>query len=223
MRLNAKELIADARVTAPTLPPAAAKLMTEMADRLDVQFAALCESREQVKQLAAENAIKHEFIATCFRAAADGASLDGADIQELGERLGLFERQTYQPALHGYICGHESGEDTVYVLKKSTATDAFLASLRAEARKQGAIFSANRMLAAWDAGFVDDTPENAADIARAILSMTEFMDDAPEGDFDRSFADEMLTAIAAQLRSQSAPSPESIQSEQLKGNAGESQ
>ena len=83
------------------------------------------------------------------------------------------------------------------------ATDNFLASLRAESRKQGAIFAANRMLAAWDAGFVDDTPENAADIARAILSVTEFMDDAPEGDFDRSFVDEMLEAIAAQLRSQS--------------------
>ena len=52
MRLNAKELIADARVTAPTLPPAAANLMTEMADRLDVQFAALCESRDQVKRIA---------------------------------------------------------------------------------------------------------------------------------------------------------------------------
>lgn len=91
---------------------------------------------------------------------------------------------------------------------KTPATDAILASLRAESRKQGAIFAANRMLAAWDAGFVDDTPENAADIARAILSVTEFMDDAPEGDFDRSFADEMLEAIAAQLRSQS---------EQMKG------
>ncbi|MEJ8326066.1 hypothetical protein WKI40_23335 [Kosakonia sacchari] len=56
MRLNAKELIADARVTAPNLPPAAAKLMSEMADRLDVQFVALCESRDQVKQLAAESA-----------------------------------------------------------------------------------------------------------------------------------------------------------------------
>ncbi|VVT49192.1 hypothetical protein UYSO10_2701 [Kosakonia radicincitans] len=52
MRLNAKELIANARVTAPTLPPATAKLMTDMADRLDVQFVALCESRNQVKQLA---------------------------------------------------------------------------------------------------------------------------------------------------------------------------
>lgn len=55
MRLNAKQLIADARVTAPTLPPAAAKLMADMADRLDVQYAALRESREQVQQLAAES------------------------------------------------------------------------------------------------------------------------------------------------------------------------
>ncbi|MBK0080098.1 hypothetical protein IAE49_11565 [Kosakonia sp. S58] len=56
MRMNAKELVADARATAPTLPPAAAKLMTAMADRLNVQFVALCESRSEAKQLAAENA-----------------------------------------------------------------------------------------------------------------------------------------------------------------------
>ena len=55
MRMNAKELIAEARVTTPTLPPAAAKLMTAMADRLDLQFVALCESRNEVKQLAAES------------------------------------------------------------------------------------------------------------------------------------------------------------------------
>ncbi|MEO3294724.1 hypothetical protein ABHD31_16450 [Enterobacter cloacae] len=81
--------------------------------------------------LAAENAGLKDFVKTCFRAAADGASLDGADIQELGERLGLFGRETYQPALHGYICGHEAGEDTVYVMKKTPATDAFLAEVRA--------------------------------------------------------------------------------------------
>lgn len=58
MRLNARELIAEARkiATAPTLPPAAAKLITAMADRLNLQFVALCESRNEVKQLAAENA-----------------------------------------------------------------------------------------------------------------------------------------------------------------------
>ncbi len=92
----------------------------------------------------------------------------------------------------------------VELSKRIPATDEQITALRAEvrnqARKEGAIFAANRMLAAWDAGFVDDTPENAADIARAIIASTEFMDDAPEGDFDRSFSDEMLKAISRQLR-----------------------
>ena len=80
------------------------------------------------------------------------------------------------------------------------ATYAYLAEVRAQARKEGAHFVANRMLAAWDAGFIDDTAKNAADIARMILTSTEFMADAPEGDFDRSFADGVLEDIAAQLR-----------------------
>ncbi|HCR0932028.1 TPA: ead/Ea22-like family protein [Enterobacter hormaechei] len=83
---------------------------------------------------------------------------------------------------------------------KTPTTDAFLAELRAQAHKEGAYFVANRMLAAWDAGFIDDTAKNAADIARMILTSTEFMADAPEGDFDRSFADGVLENIAAQLR-----------------------
>lgn len=80
------------------------------------------------------------------------------------------------------------------------ATDTYQAEVRAQARKEGAHFVANRMLAAWDAGFIDDTAKNAADIARMILTSTEFMADAPEGDFDRSFADGVLEDIAAQLR-----------------------
>ncbi|HFW3873410.1 TPA: Eae-like protein [Salmonella enterica subsp. enterica serovar Tennessee] len=89
------------------------------------------------------------------------------------------------------------------ILRKSVgtpATDAFLAEMRAQAHKEGAYFVANRMLAAWDAGFIDDTAKNAADIARMILTSTEFMADAPEGDFDRSFADGVLEGIAAQVR-----------------------
>ncbi|EAB9989304.1 Eae-like protein [Salmonella enterica subsp. enterica serovar Reading] len=83
---------------------------------------------------------------------------------------------------------------------ETPATDAFLAEVRAQAHKEGAYFVANRMLAAWDAGFIDDTAKNAADIARMILTSTEFMADAPEGDFDRSFADGVLEGIATQLR-----------------------
>lgn len=105
------------------------------------------------------------------------------------------------------VISEEVGRDGVLVIleaMKATgnmpATDAFLAEVRAQAHKEGAYFVANRMLAAWDAGFIDDTAKNAADIARMILTSTEFMADAPEGDFDRSFADGVLEGIAAQLR-----------------------
>lgn len=87
---------------------------------------------------------------------------------------------------------------------KTPATDALLAKMRAQAHKEGAYFVANRMLAAWEAGFIDDTAKNAADIARMILTSTEFMADAPEGDFDRSFADRVLEDIAVQLRKEAA-------------------
>ncbi len=100
-------------------------------------------------------------------------------------------------------CRHECedvGDTWVDDFTETPATDAFLAEMRAQAHKEGAYFVANRMLAAWDAGFIDDTAKNAADIARMILTSTEFMADAPEGDFDRSFSDGVLEDIAEQLR-----------------------
>lgn len=100
-------------------------------------------------------------------------------------------------------CRHECedvGDTWVDDFTETPATDAFLAEMRAQAHKEGAYFVANRMLAAWDAGFIDDTAKNAADIARMILTSTEFMADAPEGDFDRSFTDGVIEDIAAQLR-----------------------
>ncbi|HEB1396391.1 TPA: hypothetical protein RY411_004798 [Escherichia albertii] len=108
---------------------------------------------------------------------------------------------------HGHSgCGYPTGMFDYYYNQwlesdnKTPATDAFLAEVRTEARKEGAYFVANRMLAAWEAGFIDDTAKNAADIARMILTSTEFMANAPEGDFDRSFSDGVLEDIAAQLR-----------------------
>lgn len=103
-------------------------------------------------------------------------------------------------------CGYPTGMFDYYYNQwlesdnKTPATDAFLAEVKTEARKEGAYFVANRMLAAWEAGFIDDTAKNAADIARMILTSTEFMANAPEGDFDRSFSDGVLEDIAAQLR-----------------------
>ncbi|MDI5805499.1 ead/Ea22-like family protein, partial [Salmonella enterica subsp. enterica serovar Kentucky] len=66
------------------------------------------------------------------------------------------------------------GDTWVDDFTETPATDEFLAEVRAQAHKEGAHFVANRMLAAWDAGFIDDTAKNAADIARMILTSTEF-------------------------------------------------
>lgn len=105
----------------------------ESAGELSIREQKFLKLAKEFKQLAAENVVRQEFVKICFRAAAEGASLDGADIQEIGERLGLFGRETYQPVLHGYICGHEAGEDSVYVMKSAPATDSYLAGIKADA------------------------------------------------------------------------------------------
>ncbi|EHC9252654.1 ead/Ea22-like family protein [Salmonella enterica] len=128
---------------------------------------------------------------------------DYADLEEKCAALAA-ENETLNKFIAA-SCFVQAGEELAWYpaidhAPETPATDAFLAEVRAQAHKEGAYFVANRMLAAWDAGFIDDTAKNAADIARMILTSTEFMADAPEGDFDRSFADGVLEGIAAQLR-----------------------
>ena len=104
----------------------------ESAGELSIKERKSLELAKAYLDVAAENVVRQEFVKICFRAAADGASLDGADIQEIGERLGLFGCETYQPVLHGYICGHEAGEDGVYVMKSAPATDRIVAGIKAD-------------------------------------------------------------------------------------------
>ncbi|HBR1593607.1 TPA: hypothetical protein L9L91_003493 [Klebsiella pneumoniae] len=110
----------------------------ESAGELSIRETKVMALAKAYQQLAAENVVRQEFVKICFRAAADGASLDGSDIHEIGERLGLFGRETYQPMLHGYICGHEAGEDSVYVMKSAPATDRILAGIKADGVEQAA-------------------------------------------------------------------------------------
>ncbi|MCM7446590.1 hypothetical protein M8R59_10050 [Enterobacter hormaechei] len=156
---------------------------------------------EKLYQAAIENEQKlAELEARCAALAAENAGLkaiceDRRTFIMNGVQLGYIQVPTVEtdPAL-------ETIRVAVSLQEPTPATDALLAEMRAQAHKEGAHFVANRMLAAWEAGFIDDTAKNAADIARMILTSTEFMADAPEGDFDRSFADGVLEDIAAQIR-----------------------
>ncbi|MCU9737240.1 hypothetical protein KSH90_022965 [Escherichia coli] len=138
------------------------------------------EAEAKISALAAENAAMHETI-EAVRSVADNSS--GIAGWHLNGDIATWEE--ILPEINDI---------------ETPATDAFLAEGKTEARKEGAYFVANRMLAAWKAGFIDDTAKNAADIARMILTSTEFMANAPEGDFDRSFSDGVLEDIAEQLR-----------------------
>ncbi|HAW8394846.1 TPA: hypothetical protein ACUKSY_001055 [Escherichia coli] len=150
-----------------------AKLISDLATQLEVQLV-------RANALAAENAVMLETI-EAVRSVADNSS--GISGWHLNGDIATWEE--ILPEINDI---------------EPPATDAFLAEVKTEARKEGAYFVANRMLAAWEAGFIDDTAKNAADIARMILTSTEFMANAPEGDFDRSFSDGVLEDIAAQLR-----------------------
>ncbi|ENI7031572.1 eae-like domain protein [Escherichia coli] len=181
-----------------------AKLISDLATQLEVQLVranALSEDQqkaiESIKQ--ADSAVKlaHEKFSAL---AAENAGLkaiceDRRTFIMNGVQLGFIKVPTVEidPAL-------ETIRIALSPQKTTPATDTFLDEVKTEARKEGAYFVANRMLAAWEAGFIDDTAKNAADIARMILTSTEFMANAREGDFDRSFSDGVLEDIAEQLR-----------------------
>lgn len=174
-----------------------AKLLSDLATQLEVQLVranALAEDHqkaiESIKQADAAVKLAHEKFSAL---AAENAWLNKFIVQSCyvfdGEQGELSD---------AYICAIDGR------MPQTQVTDAFWDEVKTEARKEGAYFVANRMLAAWEAGFIDDTAKNAADIARMILTSTEFMANAPEGDFDRSFSDGVLEDIAAQLRQEAA-------------------
>ncbi|EFN9152280.1 hypothetical protein QUG24_13615 [Escherichia coli] len=172
-----------------------AKLISDLATQLEVQLEranALAEDQqkaiESIKQADAAVKLAHEKFSAL---AAENTGLKHAMAVTLEHVSVTDAGQAGVAAMIINDALHHS---------ETPATDAFLAEVRTEARKEGAYFVANRMLAAWEAGFIDDTAKNAADIARMILTSTEFMANAPEGDFDRSFSDGVLEDIAEQLR-----------------------
>lgn len=199
-----KDLVASGHALADDMTGAPSVLVRCLATQLEVQLVranALAEDHqkaiESIKQADAAVKLAHEKFSAL---AAENAGLkaiceDRRTFIMNGVQLGFIKVPTVEidPAL-------ETIRIALSPQKTTPATDTFLDEVKTEARKEGDYFVANRMLAAWEAGFIDDTAKNAADIARMILTSTEFMANAPEGDFDRSFSDGVLEDIAAQLR-----------------------
>lgn len=157
----------------------------ESAGELSIRETKVMALAKAYQQLAAENVALKQAVAEEIEV-----------INRGGQRYCVKDGMSINPI---YARGWNDHRSNVTALQ-TPATDRIVAGIKADGRVEGAHFVANRMLAAWDAGFIEDTAKNAADIAHMILTSTEFMADAPEGDFDRSFADGILEDIAQQMR-----------------------
>jgi len=139
--------------------------------------ARIAKLQEQVRALAADNSIQDFIISAVKDLVRESEGVAGwhlnGDIASWDEAL---------PELN-----HSETPDT----------DAALREVRAQARAEGIHFAANRLLAAWESGFVDDTPAAAHDISGAILSAVEFLPNADEAEFRRDYADEVRARIRA--------------------------
>lgn len=154
-----------------------AKLVSALTTRLDCANVRGDELQQKLDALAVENAALKSVISKYAKVKQDFDDFDG-------DRRGIAEN----------LC---EAEDALVSGIKTPATDAYLNSVRAE----GIHFAANRMLAAWECGFINDTPELAYDISGAVLSVLEFLTNASPEEFKRDYADEVRASIAAQLRS----------------------
>ncbi|EPB3685898.1 hypothetical protein ACRGCA_001239 [Escherichia coli] len=180
-----------------------AKLISDLATQLEVQLVranALAEDQqkaiESIKQadaavklahekfsaLAAENAAMHETI-EAVRSVADNSS--GIAGWHLNGDIATWEE--ILPEINDI---------------ETPATDAFLAEIRAEARNEGINYTASRLAAAFNHGFINKSLREVFDVTRMILSAKEELANEahPIDGLSGEYAEKSLEEWAEQIR-----------------------
>ena len=172
-----------------------AKLISDLATQLEVQLVranALAEDHqkaiESIKQADAAVKLAHEKFAAL---AAENAGLkkfckDAAFDADYEAELGM-ERGGFSDALNEI---------------KTPATDAFLAEIRAEARNEGINYTASRLAAAFNHGFINKSLREVFDVTRMILSAKEELANEPHpiDGLSGEYAEKSLEEWAEQIR-----------------------
>lgn len=100
------------------------------------------------------------------------------------------------------MCAEEHGDNWVSELTETPATDAFLAEIRAEARNEGINYTASRLAAAFNHGFINKSLREVFDVTRMILSAKEELANEPypiDG-LSGEYAEKSLEEWAEQIR-----------------------
>lgn len=95
-----------------------------------------------------------------------------------------------------YICAAGGG------MAQIPATDAFLAEIRAEARNEGINYTASRLAAAFNHGFINKSLREVFDVTRMILSAKEELANEPHpiDGLSGEYAEKSLEEWAEQIR-----------------------
>ncbi|EID8798281.1 hypothetical protein LCJ00_000528 [Escherichia coli] len=88
------------------------------------------------------------------------------------------------------------------LLPETPATDAFLAEVRAEARNEGINYTASRIAAAFNHGFINKSLREVFDVTRMILSAKEELANEPHpiDSLSGEYAEKSLEEWAEQIR-----------------------
>ncbi|EMW1976382.1 hypothetical protein AAEP88_003105 [Yersinia enterocolitica] len=81
-----------------------------------------------------------------------------------------------------------------------SATTQAISEIKTQSRIESTYFTANRLLAAFEHGFIDKPAKEVADIALMILESAKYMPSAQPEEFTKIYSDQVLARIAASLR-----------------------
>lgn len=157
-----------------------AKLLSDLATQLEVQ-------------LVRANAL-----------AAESAGLKSAHPQPFGHEmmkaLDAYEKHQDEVPETGMLDAFFILRDSIRV--ETPATDAFLAEIRAEARNEGINYTASRLAAAFNHGFINKSLREVFDVTRMILSAKEeLVNEAhPIDGLSGEYAEKSLEEWAEQIR-----------------------
>ncbi|EOT4574264.1 hypothetical protein ACK6JO_001297 [Escherichia coli] len=164
-----------------------AKLISDLATQLEVQLVranALAEDQqkaiESIKQADAAVKLAHEKFSAL--------AAENAELKQSEKEFNNFCRQEY----YGW-------EDN---FTETPATDAFLAEIRAAARNEGINYTASRLAAAFNHGFINKSLREVFDVTRMILSAKEELANEahPIDGLSGEYAEKSLEEWAEQIR-----------------------
>ncbi len=130
----------------------------------------------------------HQEVVAALEAKCAALAAENAALKQSEKEFNNFCRQEY----YGW-------EDN---FTETPATDAFLAEIRAEARSEGINYTASRLAAAFNHGFINKSLREVFDVTRMILSAKEELANEPHpiDGLSGEYAEKSLEEWAEQLR-----------------------